>query len=69
MLPSNHFWPSQPPNPKNTHAQPVLPVHGVVFQELMGMAFSGMPLPPHLPWAPVVMPKGDLWPPLEDPPS
>ena len=22
------------------------------------MAFSGMPLPPHLPWAPVVMPRG-----------
>jgi len=29
-----------------------------VIEELMGMAFSGMPLPPHLPWAPVVMPRG-----------
>ena len=29
-----------------------------LMEQLLGMAFEGMPLPPHLPWAPVVEPKG-----------
>eukprot|EP00435_Cladocopium_sp_Y103_P030997 s2922_g7.t2 len=28
------------------------------MEELMGMSFTGMPLPPHLPWAPVIDPRG-----------
>lgn len=28
------------------------------MERLLGMDFEGMPLPPHLPWAPVVEPKG-----------
>ena len=56
MLSSNHFLPSQ--------LQPITPMLlcTLSWEEFMGMIFSGMPLPPHLPWAPGVNPTGDLWP-------
>lgn len=56
MLSSNHFSPSQ--------LQPITPMLlcTLSWKEFMGMIFSGIPLPPHLPWAPVLNPTGDLWP-------
>ena len=56
MLSSNHFSPSQ--------LQPIAPMLLCTLscKEFMGVIFSGLPLPPHLPWAPGVNPTGDLWP-------
>eukprot|EP00434_Breviolum_minutum_P017284 symbB.v1.2.015257.t1/scaffold1130.1/size136251/4 len=33
----------------------------MIEEEFMGVIFSGLPLPPHLPWAPGVNPTGGCW--------
>ncbi|CAJ1384855.1 unnamed protein product, partial [Effrenium voratum] len=41
-----------------THRRPLS--HATLLEKLAGLEFTGMPLPPHLPWAPVVQPHGPV---------